>query len=123
MNKFEKQIDNLLFALRREQNFSYGFENAKIEYTKPEKIRIYTPDFIINRANGSLLYIETKGYFYPAARTKMRAIKKAHPTLDIRMVFQKNLLINKRTDFTYMKWAERNNFPAAVGHIPKEWLE
>ena len=124
MNKFEKQIADALFDVWIDDaHFNYEFETIKIKYRKPEKVRVYTPDFVITRNNSTLLYLETKGYFRAEARTKMRAVKKYHPDLDIRIVFQKNLVINKRTDFTYMKWAERNNFPAAVGHIPKEWLK
>ncbi len=125
MNRFERDIA-IQLAVRQKQivySFTYAFEDSRINYVRPEPQRVYTPDFTIVRANGSQLYIETKGYFRAEHRTKMRHVKRCNPNLDIRIIFQKNLMINKKTGFSYCKWAKKNSFPCAVGTIPKEWLE
>lgn len=133
MNKFEAEIDLNLANLTLGYEFSYEFEGTKINYVKPEPLRVYTPDFTIRipcegrgyQKGGfwRTLYIETKGYFRPEHRTKMRHVKRCNPSLDIRIIFQKNLVINKKTGFDYLQWAKRNDFPCAIGHVPKEWLE
>ncbi len=124
MNKFEQAINDELYDAQQEgHQFIYTFESATIEYRKPELLRTYTPDFVIERCGEYSIYIETKGYFRPEARTKMRHVKRCNPALDIRIIFQKNLLINKKTGFDYLQWARRNDFPCAIGTIPKEWLK
>ena len=123
MNKFEKLIDKNLANLGLGYEFSYKFEGTKINYVKPEPHRVYTPDFIVCKGDGTIIYLETKGYFRPESRTKMRHVKRCNPKLDIRIIFQENKVINKKTGFDYLQWSKRNNFPCAIGHVPKEWLE
>ena len=123
MNRFEEQIALELNHWVDTGVISFEFEGTTINYVKPEPLRVYTPDFIVCKDN-KLMFIETKGYFRPEARTKMRHVKRCNPELDIRIIFQKNHSITKRKPgFTYCKWAERNKFPCAIGTIPKEWLE
>ena len=61
----------------------YDYETIKIEW-EDLAYRTYTPDFILN--NG--IIIESKGMFTAADRRKHLAIKRQHPTLDIRFVFE-----------------------------------
>jgi hypothetical protein len=122
MNKFEEQIALELHHWADTGAISFEFEGTTINYVKPEPQRVYTPDFIVCKDN-KLMFIETKGYFRPEHRTKMRHVKKCNPELDIRIIFQRNQFINKSTGYDYCKWAERNNFPCAIGTLPKEWLK
>jgi hypothetical protein len=81
---------------------------------------VYTPDFIL--PNGVIL--EAKGYFKPEDRRKMLAVKKQHPHLDIRLVFQQPLnTLTKTSKTTYAMWAEKNGFLWAPFHaIPLDWF-
>lgn len=93
----------------------------KLKYTVPEKVRTYTPDFIVD---GGRIIIETKGLFTTEDRQKMKLVKEQHPDLDIRFVFSNaNARIAKRSPTTYAKWAESNGFPWAHKTIPLEWLK
>ena len=124
MNKFEMHIADTLATMRNlGAPFSYKFEGTKIQYRKPEKDRVYTPDFLICKPPNQLMFIETKGFFRPEARTKMIWVKKCNPTLDIRILFQKNLVINKKTGFNYKQWSKRHGYPCAFGTLPTEWFE
>jgi hypothetical protein len=81
--------------------------------------RTYTPDFILH--NG--LIIETKGRFTSDDRRKHIAIKKQHPELDIRFVFENSKRkLSKGAKNTYATWCERNMFLYADRVIPEEWL-
>lgn len=91
---------------------SFKYESERIPYILA---RHYIPDFIVITPTGKI-YIEAKGYLRPEARSKMVAVKKLNPHLDIRIVFYS---LNHK----YVKWAERHGFRYAIGTIPKEWLE
>jgi hypothetical protein len=73
----------------------------------------YTPDWRL--PNGIL--VEAKGWFTAEDKRKLRDVKRAHPKLDIRLVFQSPGLRGAN-----LKWATKNGFQANVGDIPEEWL-
>lgn len=89
----------------------FKYESEKILYVFSGH---YLPDFVVEGREGKM-YIETKGYFRPEAKRKLVAVKKLHPTIDIRILFY----AYKPKD---IRWAERNGFVWAVETIPQEWL-
>jgi len=107
----EKVADDL-----KARGVSFTFEEDKIPYTVEHT---YTPDFKL--PNG--IYIETKGYFAPSDRSKHLSVKKQHPHLDIRFVFQNpNTRLSSRSKTTYAQWCEKHGFLYAKGFIPEEWI-
>lgn len=78
--------------------------------------RWYTPDFRIRS-----MYIEAKGILDSRNRSKLIDVKKAHPELDLRLVFMRDNKI-KGTTMRYSDWATKNNFTYSIGDIPDEWL-
>lgn len=107
-NRFEERLFDQLKKLK----VKVKYESEKIPYVL---YRNYIPDFIIEKEDGKILYIEAKGYFRPDAKPKMVAVKKLHPDLDIRFVFYNN---NKSN----IRWAMKHGFPYSIGYIPEEWL-
>lgn len=81
-------------------------------------VRKYTPDFVF--PNG--MFVETKGRFTSANRTKMLDVKKSNPDADIRMLFMANNYLTKKKAGTYGEWCDRNGFRWAVGRVPEEWF-
>ena len=61
----------------------FRYEEIKIEW-EDVSYRTYTPDFVLN--NG--IIVEVKGRFVPADRRRQLLIRKQHPDLDIRFVFE-----------------------------------
>ena len=108
----EEQVADLLDEMKIE----YQYESEKIPYMIEAN---YIPDFKVGD-----IYFETKGYFPPDQRRKMKAVKLANPDLDIRIIFQSpHNKINKRSKTTYSMWAEKNGFPwCAYYAIPVDWL-
>lgn len=97
---------------------NFGYESIKLEYTKTHK---YVPDFILYEP---CIVVEAKGLFDLEDRSKMAAIKKAYPSLDIRIVFQNaNTKIHKGSKITYGAWAQKHGFKYASSSIPAEWLK
>ena len=59
----------------------YEYESVSFAYTIQH---LYTPDFVL--PNGVVL--ETKGYWRPEDRRKVRQVIAENPDIDLRMVFQ-----------------------------------
>lgn len=133
--KFSKRYEARKSGFRSgfEQDFAascpvpYQYESERIAY--PVTLtKHYTPDFILTKRDGSKMYLELKGRFTASDRVKMKRIKKCHPDLDIRMVFQMGSnRITKTSKTTYMQWCAKEGFPAydckgKPAHIPEEWL-
>ena len=99
--------------------YKYDYESIKIEW-EDLAYRTYTPDFILN--NG--IIIETKGRFLAGDRRKHLAVKKQHPRLDIRFVFENSRRkLSKGAKTTYSLWCDRNKFMYADRVVPLEWLK
>lgn len=102
----------------------YTYESEKISYIQPEKIRTYTPDFILTKINGEKMYIESKGRWVLDDRKKHELIKKQYPTIDIRFIFSNpNAKINKKSKTTYADICNKFGWKFAKKVIPKEWLD
>ena len=102
-----------------EHNVPIKYEAIKIEW-EDLMYRTYTPDFVL--PNG--IIIETKGRFTSDDRRKHKLIKKQHPKLDIRFVFESSKRkLSKGAKTTYGIWCERNKFLCADRVIPLEWLK
>ena len=81
MAKYRSRLEERLARWLEVNGQPFEYETLKLDYTIKA---VYTPDFIL--PNGVIL--EAKGYFKPEDRRKMLAVKKQHPDLDIRLVFQ-----------------------------------
>lgn len=107
-NRFEKKISQQL----KKRKVSFKYESEQIPYVLA---RHYKPDFIVTTPTGKI-YIECKGYLRPEHKSKLVAVKRQHPSIDLRIVFY----ASKKE---YIKWAEKHGFKYAIGLIPKEWLD
>lgn len=100
------------------------YESIKVDYILE---CTYTPDWEFTALDGSKFYLETKGKLDTDTRRKMLAVKKCNPTLDVRLVFQRDNPLYKGSKTKYSEWAELNGFKHhTVGNtnsfIPREWL-
>ena len=103
----------------KEHKVKFKYEAIKIEW-EDLMYRTYTPDFIL--PNG--LIIEVKGLFTAGDRRKHLAIKKQHPNLDIRFVFESSEpKLSKGAKSTYATWCEKNKFLYADRIVPEDWLK
>jgi len=99
--------------------YKYDYESIKIEW-EDLAYRTYTPDFILK--NG--IIIETKGRFLTMDRRKHLAIKKQHPNLDIRFVFENSRKkLRKGAKSTYAEWCIKYGFRYYDRIIPEDWLK
>lgn len=119
-NDLERSVLKSLKSFKRKLKLDLAYESETIPYVLE---KTYVPDFIITRKDGTKLYIESKGYFRPEDRSKLLAIKRQNPDLDLRIIFQRNDKI-KRSKSRYSDWAVRHSFDYHIGfEVPKEWLD
>lgn len=117
---FRSGFENEIYKQIERNGEEPKYETFKIDYVIPESKHKYTPDFILD--NG--IIIETKGRFVTSDRKKHLLIKKQHPELDIRFLFQNaKAKLNKGSKTTYADWCEKNGFIYADKFIPKEWFD
>ena len=111
----EKKLADYLESIK----VKFDYESIKIEW-EDLAYRTYTPDFILN--NG--IIIETKGMFTAIDRRKHLCIKRQHPKLDIRFVFENSKRkLRKGAKSTYGQWCFKHSFLYANRVIPEEWLK
>ena len=130
--KKTKKVNLGKFKSKYEQNvwsqLPHKFKGVTIAY-EPDRIiyvtqRKYVPDLKFTRKNGTIFYVELKGWLRPEDRTKMIAVKAFNPDLDIRILFAQDNFLYKGSKTKYSEWARKNGFPFAFGvTIPKEWLK
>ncbi len=107
-NKFEKKVYDQL----KRAKCLFDYESERIPYVLA---RHYIPDFIL-KTNTGTIYIECKGYLRPEDKAKMAAVKRLHPSKDIRILFYRKVQ-------SQIKWAERNGFRFAINKGPRDWLD
>ena len=120
-SEYRSGLENRIADQLRRAKIKFTYETLKLSYVVPARNAGYTPDFILQ---GDII-VEAKGYFRTAAdRQKLILVKKQHPDLDIRIVFQNaNLPIYKGSKTKYWQWAETNGFPwADNGELPESWI-
>ena len=111
----EKKLADELKVLK----VKFTYESLKIEW-EDLAYRTYTPDFVLD--NG--IIIESKGMFTAADRRKHLAIKRQHPKLDIRFVFENSRRkLRKGAKSTYGEWCYKYSLLYSNRVIPEEWLK
>lgn len=109
-SKFEIRVEIAL--ARRAESIEYESERLQYRLSKH-----YVPDFSVTfnqDDTGDPIIFEAKGRFTSFDRSKMIAVKEAHPDRDIRLVFMRNNPLYKGSKSTYMDWAAKHGFKATV---------
>ena len=105
-------------------NVNAVYEKDTFKYIVYETRR-YTPDWtLVTKRREHPIYIEYKGVLTVADRKKLKLMKLHHPSIDIRIVFEKPTnKINKGSKTTYAQWARQHGFTYADNCLPPEWLK
>lgn len=116
---FEPEVYRGLQALKRKHRFTFEYEPEAYNYYVEHW---YTPDWKIERKDGSHFFVESKGWWKSQERTKLLKTLKEHPELDIRMLFQYDNKLNKGSKSRYSDWCKKHGIKYSVGSIPEDWF-
>ena len=116
-SKYRSGLEEKIADLLTELGVSFEYESTKVPYTIQHN---YHPDFVLPNN----VYLEAKGYWEPADRRKVLAVKRDNPDIDLRMVFQAPFnTISKKSKTTYAQWCEKHDIPwTSWANIPLKWL-
>lgn len=129
--KSKLERTNAKLLKEKGSTFFYEPKEGKIQYLVPESVHYYTPDFLVQKKDGSWLIVETKGIWDYDDRKKHVWIKEQYPKLDLRFVFTRSRSpTSKGAKQTYADICEgrgRGIFKGltwqyADKRIPEEWL-
>lgn len=114
---FKSRFEEWIWECCQKYGHPVEYEPIKLSYTLQ---KTYTPDFRLK--NG--IIIEAKGRFDADMRRKMLAVKRGHPNLDIRFVFQNaQNKLSKKAKMRYWEWCDLHNYKWAEGSIPPAWFK
>lgn len=115
--RFKSRFEEYIWELCVKYNNPVEYEPIRLSYILE---KTYTPDFRLK--NG--IIIEAKGRFDADMRRKMLAVKRKHPHLDIRFVFQNaQNKLSRSAKMRYWEWSELHNFKWSEGSIPPAWFK
>lgn len=142
-NKYRNEFEESIAKALRSHSFKY--EETEIPYTVIKK---YVTDFYLTDLG---FFIEAKGQLDSKDKQLLLAIKEQYPSLDIRIVFQYDNYVGKRSPvlmkkvnavrkkkgkltkkdreelykgrMKYSDWAVKHGFKYAIGKVPDEWLK
>lgn len=107
----------------------YGYETMQLNYVKlvcqhcggAVTSCTYTPDFVFN---GKLPFVvEAKGFLDVDDRRTLTLAKRDNPTVDIRLLFQRDNVIRKGSKTRYSDWARKFGFDFHIGtFMPMRWV-
>ena len=100
---------NLLKSLRQIVDWKYEPDTFWFEKIK-RGVRSYTPDFRVWEPDGTDHYIEVKGWMDPKSKTKLRRMKKYHPTIRIRVIGEKEYRVLCKTSSPLIPEWERDKW-------------
>lgn len=118
-NKYRSGFEKKFAAYLTSLKVLFGYEEKKHTYIIEHK---YIEDFTLPNQ----IIIEVKGYFTSKDRTKHLALKKQHPELDIRFLFQADNFLSKKSKTRYSEWALSKGFKYVISKeakIPKDWIK
>jgi hypothetical protein len=117
--EFRSKLEEQISASLQQQGHEISYERDRFDYYLK---RFYTPDFIV-KGQAFEFYIEVKGYWDSADRSKFLAVVQRHPTLPIFVAFQKpHQKISKTSKTSYCMWAERYGIAWCPTPIPDDFL-
>ena len=110
-SQLETQVEESLLA----QGLTPLYETEKFPYVLHRK---YTPDFKVGD-----VYVEVKGWWPPAERTKFLAVIVNNPGLKIFVALQRpNMTLNKNSKTTYAQWCDKHGIAWCPIPIPPEFM-
>ena len=115
---YKSGLEQKFQAATQALGYHLPYEKDRIKYVIPASKHTYTPDFTVT----SNVYIETKGLWTGADRKKALLIKEQHPQINILYVLYRDQKLSKKSNTTYLMWAEKNSLDACTFANKEHWI-
>lgn len=114
--EYRSKLEEQVGAALTKQGLDYQYESEKFRYVLHKK---YTPDFRVGN-----VYIEVKGWWPPAERTKFLAVMLSNPGLPIFVALQRPFAtLNKKSKTTIAEWCQKHGIAWSPIPIPSDFLD
>jgi hypothetical protein len=111
-SQLEQQVEEALVS----QGLAPQYETEKFSYVLHKK---YTPDFKVGE-----VYVEVKGWWPSAERTKFLAVIMNNPGLPIFVALQRpHLTLSKQSKTTYAQWCTKHGIAWCPIPIPPDFMQ
>lgn len=122
---FRSQFEDRIARDLCERKIAFRYERMidRIQWTRPATHHVYSPDFVLIRADGHLIYVEAKGRLDGDSMAKMLHVCRQHVELDIRFLFSNAKTSAGRQKKTAGQWADKHKFKWAEGRVPDAWMK
>ena len=118
--KFDSKFEQQVYGELSRSKVTYSYHPRSFSYAV---LHSYQPDFKLVTKTGKEIFIETKGYFTAADRSKLQRVRDTH-SIDLRLVFMnENNRLNKSSTTTYAMWCDKHGFKWSSKSVPKEWTD
>lgn len=128
--QFRSGLEFKIGKIMMDQGIEYAFEDKryKMRWTPIPKAHTYNPDFVIERPDGTLVVIESKGRFMPDDMDKHLALREQHPGVKVFFVFQDSKKWHRKAvKMNYGVWCAKHGFTYCdfreFPRVIKEWIK
>lgn len=89
---FRSAGEMMLFKYLQKKDIPFRYEDLdlRIPYVVPASEHMYNCDFALKKKDGTIMYVEYKGRWEYKDMEKHRLVQEQHPTLDIRIIFERD---------------------------------
>lgn len=114
--EYRSKLEEQVGAALDNRGLAYQYESEKFRYVLHKK---YTPDFRVGN-----VFIEVKGWWPPAERTKFLAVMLSNPGLPIFVALQRPFAtLSKKSNTTYAEWCQKHGIAWSPIPIPNDFLD
>lgn len=114
--EYRSKLEEQVGAALDNRGLAYQYESEKFRYVLHKK---YTPDFCVGN-----VFIEVKGWWPPAERTKFLAVMLSNPGLPIFVALQRPFAtLSKKSNTTIAEWCQKHGIAWSPIPIPNDFLD
>lgn len=114
--EYRSKLEEQVGAALDNRGLAYQYESEKFRYVLHKK---YTPDFRVGN-----VFIEVKGWWPPAERTKFLAVMLSNPGLPIFVALQRPFAtLSKKSNTTIAEWCQKHGIAWSPIPIPNDFLD
>ena len=95
------------FLKKQKQILDWEYEPVTFWFDKIKRVvRSYKPDFRITTLDGSIYFVEVKGWMDAKSKTKLNRMRIYHPNIKVELIDKKRYYDIKKNSHLYPDWGK-----------------